>query len=78
MIRLGNKPMKKNVSIEIPFISQVSYYIKQIKLDCKELEQHRKSLYNEISFAENKKLTLENNQRNNCQEQQHSSSVEVV
>ena len=54
---------EKNVSIEIPFISQVSYYIKQIKLECKELEQHRKSLYNEISFAENKKLTLENNLR---------------
>ncbi|WP_144732214.1 hypothetical protein [Candidatus Nitrosocosmicus arcticus] len=52
---------EKNVSIEIPFISQVSYYIKQIKLEHKEREQYRKSLYDEISFAENKKINLENN-----------------
>ncbi|MBA2268830.1 MAG: hypothetical protein H0W19_10945, partial [Nitrosopumilus sp.] len=52
---------EKNVSIEIPFISQVSYYIKQIKLEHKEREQYRKSLYDELSFTENKKLTLENN-----------------
>ena len=49
--------------IEIPLISQVSYYINQIKLECKELEQYRKSLHNEISFLENKKSTLENNLR---------------
>ena len=28
-----------DLSIEIPFISQVSYNINQIKLECKELEQ---------------------------------------
>ena len=52
-----------DVFIEIPFISQVSYYINQIKLECKELEQYRKSLHNEISILENKKSTLENNLR---------------
>jgi len=51
---------EKNVSMEIPFISQVSYYIKQIKLEHKEREQYRKSLYDEISIIENKKLALEN------------------
>ena len=52
-----------DVFIEIPFISQVSYYINQIKLECKELEQYRKSLNAEISILENKKSTLENNLR---------------
>jgi len=46
-----------DVSIENPFISQVSYYINQIKLECKEREQYRKSLDIEISFLENKKST---------------------
>ncbi len=52
-----------DTSIEIPFISQVSYYINQIKLECKEREQYMKLLHNEISRAENKRLTLENNLR---------------
>ena len=63
----GNTPVKQTnesgVSIEIPFISEVSYYINQIKLECKELEQHRSSLHYEIYDLENKKSTLENNLR---------------
>ena len=54
---------ESDVFIEIPFISQVSYYINQIKLEYKELEQYRKSLNAEISILENKKSTLENNHR---------------
>ena len=50
-----------DVFIEIPFISQVSYYINQIKLEYKELEQYRESLNAEISILENKRSTLENN-----------------
>lgn len=50
-----------DTSIEFPFISQVSCYINQIKLECKEREQYMKLLHNEISRAENKRLTLENN-----------------
>ncbi len=52
-----------DVFIEIPFISQVSYYINQIKLEYKELEQYRKSLNAEISILENKRSTLENSLR---------------
>ena len=37
---LTKQTNKPDVSIEIPFISQVSYYINQIKLECKELEQY--------------------------------------
>ena len=52
---------EKNISIDILFTSQVSYYIEQIKLEYKDLEKHRKSLYDEISVIENRKLILENN-----------------
>ena len=52
-----------DVSIEIPFISQVSYYINQIKLECKEREQYRNSLEIEISVLENKKSTQNNDLR---------------
>ena len=52
---------EKNISINILFTSQVSYYIKQIKQEYKDLEKHRKSLYDEISIIENRKLILENN-----------------
>jgi hypothetical protein len=52
---------EKNISINILFTSQVSYYIEQIKLEYKALEKHRKSLYNEISVIENRKLILESN-----------------
>lgn len=52
-----------DVFIEIPFISQVSYHINQIKLECKEQEKQRKSLYDEIYILENRKSTLENNLR---------------
>jgi hypothetical protein len=52
---------EKNISINIVFTSQVSYYIEQIKLEYKVLEKHRKSPHNEISVIENRKLILENN-----------------
>jgi hypothetical protein len=52
---------EKDISINILFTSQVSYSIEQIKLEYKDLEKHRKSLYNEISVIENRKLILENN-----------------
>lgn len=52
---------EKNISIDILFTSQVSYYFEQIKLEYKDLEKHRRSLYDEISILENKKLTLEIN-----------------
>ena len=55
-----NKP---DESIEIPFVSQVSYYINQIKLDLKEQEKYRKSLNIDICFLENKKSALEINLR---------------
>ncbi|HKU83489.1 MAG TPA: hypothetical protein VJP58_05560 [Candidatus Nitrosocosmicus sp.] len=59
----SDMPMKQTHElegyIEIPFISQVSYYIIQIRDECKELEQYRKSLHSEISTLENKKSTLE-------------------
>ena len=55
-----NKP---DASIEIPFVSQVSYYINQIKLELKEQEKYRKSLNIDISFLENKKSALEINLR---------------
>jgi cell division protein FtsB len=48
-------------SIEIPFVSQVSYHIRQIREECKEFERYRKSPQSEISILENKKSTLENN-----------------
>lgn len=41
---------KQDVSIKIPFISQVSYYIDQIKLEYKIREQYFKSLNTEISI----------------------------
>jgi DNA-binding CsgD family transcriptional regulator len=53
-----NKP---DASIEIPFVSQVSYYINQIKLELKEQEKYRKFLNIDISFLENKKSALEIN-----------------
>ena len=56
----ANEP---DVLIQIPFISQVSYYINQIKQELKEREEHRKSLNADISFLENKKSALENNLR---------------
>ena len=63
----GDTSMKQthepDLPIEIPFISQVSYNINQIKLECKELQQYLKSLNAEISILENKKSTLENNLR---------------
>ncbi len=54
---------KQDVSIKIPFISQVSCYIDQIKLEYKKHEQYLKSLNTEISILENKNSTLENNLR---------------
>jgi hypothetical protein len=57
------QPIESDVSIQIPIISQISYYVNQIKLECKESELHKISLHNEISGLETKKLTLENNIR---------------
>ena len=56
----ANEP---GVFIQIPFISQVSYYINQIKQEFKKREERRKSLNTDISFLENKKSALENNLR---------------
>ena len=79
----GDTSMKQtnepDLPIEIPFISQVSYNINQIKLECKELEQYLKSLNAEISILENKKSTLENNLRETIdKKQQHSISFALV
>lgn len=54
---------ESDVTIEIPFISQVSYYLDQIKQELKEREEHRNSLNTDISLLENKKSALENNLR---------------
>ncbi len=64
VIRQQNRSMDQMMySIENPFISQVSYYINQIKLECKEREQYRNSLEIEISVLENKKSTQNNDLR---------------
>ncbi|MDF0680953.1 MAG: hypothetical protein P0116_08325 [Candidatus Nitrosocosmicus sp.] len=54
---------ESEISIEIPFISQVTYHLDQIKQELKGQERLRNSLKTDISFLENKKSALENNLR---------------
>ena len=66
---MSTKQMNESdLTIEIPFISQVFYSINQMKQEFMKREEYRKSLNTEISILENKKSVLENDLRETTNE----------